>query len=86
MVREKDTTPIQMADSIIWMIRDTLTIRQSGTVLDVQLLSECVIPLAEGFVDLYLMNTLPDEDFSNYEFWLDVKKIIPERLFYKNNS
>lgn len=84
MIREENTTPVQMADSIIWAIRDTLTIRPSGMVFDKNLLEECVIPLADYFVDLYMMNTLPDEDFKNYEFWLEVKQIIPKRLYYKD--
>jgi len=82
MVRNKDTTPEQMADSIIWTIRDILTIRKSGFAYDDKLLKECVEPLYNAFIDLYLMNTEPDEDFNNYRFWMEVKNIFTKRFYY----
>lgn len=78
MIKEKDTTPEQMANSIYDMIRHNLVNRPSGMYFDYNLISECTPLISLNFVHLYLMNTEYDEE--KYEFWYKVKTILEDKL------
>jgi hypothetical protein len=78
MVKAEKTTPKEMYHSIFWYIMNRLTIRDDEIILDyeqIKTYQKISKELVSDFVDLYLMNTPPDSDFKNYNFWLSVKNL-----------